>query len=149
VYTDIDRQFNESFNNFVNNTKKGMSVDPKSNKVTLSSIFNWYEKMFVDFFPKKDGSPLKFIMLYLSKENSNYDWLLNNSNTATVDYFDYDWNANGRVACDSSARPCYPLWALLVTLGSVLLLIIIFAIIVVIVKRRRAKRQSYHRIYVP
>jgi hypothetical protein len=38
---DLDFQFTDSFNNFMNNSKKGLFVDRAANTVVLSSIFAW------------------------------------------------------------------------------------------------------------
>ena len=45
----LDAQYNRSFNNFLNNTKKGMKVDKETKTVTLSKIFDWYVNMFTSF----------------------------------------------------------------------------------------------------
>jgi len=150
-YSDIDRQYNESFNNFLFNTKKGMSVDTANKKVTLSMIFNWYGGMFKKYFPNEDGDALKYIMLYLYPNHTDYVWLSKNYNSVTVDFFTYDWDANvdGTLPCDTTSRPCFPLWALLVTIFSIVLVSVIVAITIVCVRRRRAKRHAYHRINVP
>jgi len=145
-YSQVDLQFNESFNNWLLNEKKGMSVDILNSKVTLSKIFNWYESMFVDYFTDGKGSVLRFILLYLNSSSPVYQSLASHQNTLSIDYFDYDWNANvdGQIPCNSADRPCYPLWALLVTIVGILLVIVI-VVIVIVVKRRRA-RKGYHRI---
>jgi len=151
TYSEIDKQFNESFNNFVFNTKKGMSVDTTAKSVTLSSIFKWYSGMFKDFFPNGNGDAMKFILLYLYTNHTDYQWLSKNYDSVSIGYFDYDWNANvdGKLPCNAADRPCYPLWALLVTIASVILVVIIIIVVVVVVKKRRAQRHAYHRIYVP
>jgi len=151
-YSQIDQQFNESFNNWVSNNKKGMSVDTQNSQVTLSMIFNWYESMFEDFFKNTSfsngkGSVVKFILLYLDPKSPNYAWLSAHQDSVSVSYFNYDWNANveGNMPCDSGSRPCYPLWALLVTIGGVFLVILI-VVIVIVVRKKFARKHSYHRV---
>jgi len=148
-YTHLDSQFNESFNNWLSNPKKGMLVDTASSTVTLSLIFSWYDSMFSGYFEDGKGSVLRFIVLYLDRNSTSYEWLKAHQDTASIDYFDYDWNANvdGKLPCYSTARPCYPLWALLVTLGAFLVVVVIVSIVIV-VKKRRARRHTYHRINI-
>lgn len=39
---EIDHQYNISFNEFISNINKGMSINTANNKVQLSAIFDWY-----------------------------------------------------------------------------------------------------------
>jgi len=146
-YIDLEKQFNESFNNRLANNKKGMSVDTVNNQVTLSMIFSWYSDMFANYFTDGKGSAVRFIITYLNRNVTYYDWLSAHQTTVSVDYFTYDWNANvdGNIPCNSGSRPCYPLWALLVTIGGVVIVLII-VVAVVVVRKRKSKNHSYHRI---
>jgi len=149
-YQDIDQQYNESWNNFIFNPKKGMLVDTANKKITLSKIFDWYGDMFKAYFTDDKGSVMRFVMLYLWSNHTDYQWLLKNAESASIDNFDYDWDANvdGKMPCDSSSRPCYPLWALLITIALLALVVVIAAIVVVCIRRRR-RGHAYHRVYVP
>jgi len=146
TYEDIDGQYNQSFNHFLFNPKKGMSVDTANNKVYLSSIFKWYGSQFKQE-DWKEANVLRFILLYLWTNHTDYEWLSKNYNSASIAFFDYDWNANvdGKLPCASGARPCFPLWALLVTIISIVLVVAIVIVVVVVIKRRRAK-QDYQRV---
>jgi len=138
----LDAQMTDNFNDFINNTKKGMAVDRDAKKVQLSKIFDWYAD---DFKNAVNGEVLDFILLYLSPNHSDYQWLKDNKDSVKLDYFDYDWdvNANGDLPCDKS-RPCYPLWALLVTLGGILLIVCVALLVILI--RYKLKRRGYHRV---
>jgi len=111
-------------------------------------IFNWYESMFEKYFTDGKGSVIRFILVYLNQNSTNYEWLSKHPDPS-ISYFNYDWNANvnGDIPCDSGSRPCYPLWAFLVTLGGVVIIVVI-AIIAVVCVRRSRKRSAYHRINV-
>jgi len=146
-YSDIDRQFNESFNNWISNQKKGMQIDTANIVVKLSLTFDWYQSMFVNYFEDGNGSVVRFILLYINNNSTDVKWLSDHKDSVTIQYFDYDWNVNvdGKVPCDSANRPCYPLWALLVTIAGVVVVIIV-VVIVIFLKKKKTRKHSYHRI---
>jgi len=138
----LDAEMTDNFNDFLNSTKKGMSVDMKEKKVTLSSIFNWYAD---DFKNSINGEVLDFILKYLHPNTTEFEWLKANKDDVELEYFDYDWdvNAKGDLPCDKS-RPCYPLWALLVTLGGIL--VVVCVILLAFLIRHKLKRKGYFRV---
>jgi len=145
----IDYQLTDNFNSFINNTGKGMDVDETDNMVHLNMVFKWYESDFIDYMKNTDSTVevLEYILIYMYQSDPRFNWLRLNKGTVTIHYFDYNWDVNAEdgVPCSCQQRPCYPLWALLVTLGSLVFAVIIVAVVVVCVRRRRA-RAGYERI---
>lgn len=141
----IDMQLNFSFNNWMNNTKKGLAVNKEKNQVTLSHIFNWFSG---DFERGDDKTQLDFILQYLEPSNPNYDWLHQHRNDVHLTFFGYNWNSNADsqgLPCNASNRPCYPLYALVATLLGLCLCGTCTAVTVYCV-RRRSRRSLYTRI---
>jgi len=137
----LNEQMTDNFNDFLNNTKKGMKVDRADNKIYLSSIFNW----FASDFQAAEGSVLDFILVYLPLDHPDYQWISNNKGTVELEYFDYDWdiNSSGELPCDHT-RVCYPVWALLVTLACLLFVVCILVIVIII--RNKWKKRGYHKV---
>jgi len=147
---DIEAQLTDNFNNFLGNTKKGMAVDRDNKKVKLSMIFNWFEGDFTGYFNGTLSKPtaIDFILLYLSPSHPDYTWLKTNKDSVSISYFNYNWDINavkGTVPCSSSSRPCYQLWALVLTLV-IIVIVAVIAIIVVCCIRRCRKRSQYHEL---
>jgi len=138
----LNSELEDNWNDFMSNNKKGMDVDQQSNSVTLSSIFDWFDGDFTS----NGTNKIQFIASHLYDSNPNKVFLQKNAQSITISYFDYNWdvNANGDLPCDSKSRPCYQLWALVLTLT---MLVIISAIVLIVVAVRRyknKKRSGYH-----
>lgn len=146
---DIDEQLTSNFNNFLQNTKKGMKINMSKKQVTLSKIFDWFSDDFTNYVKKigKGNSVIDFILLYLQPNTTDYDFLEEHRNSLSIKHFNYNWNANskGNLPCDAKDRPCYPLWALLVTLV-VLALVTVAILITIACIRRRRRNSGYHKI---
>jgi len=91
---------------------------------------------------------VEYILLYLNQSDGQFEWLFHNKASLIVTYFTHNWDLNGKngVPCDTTARPCYPLWALLVTLGSVSLCFVLTAALIMYVRKRRRQKNVYERI---
>jgi len=72
-------QLDAQVNSFIDNSEKGMKLS--GNKLTLSSIFNWFEDDF-----DATGGVLSFIRGYRREIPIDAD----------IGYFDYDWSVNAR-----------------------------------------------------
>jgi hypothetical protein len=94
--TSIDQQLTDNFNNYLLNTKKGMFINQKENFIQLSSIFNWFESDFTNYFEpnSQPKTVIDYILLYLYKNNSNYQYLQNYKNNINIEYFSYNWDLN-------------------------------------------------------
>jgi len=137
-------QLEDNWNDFMNNTKKGMSVDKDAKKITLSSIFDWFSSDF-----ENNGTDIPtFIAEHLFANNTNKAWLLQYHSEVSISYFDYNWdvNAKGKLPCDSSDRPCYQLWALLLTIAILVIVSVVVIIIVAVRRYKQKKRSGYHSL---
>lgn len=143
TWENIDEELTSNFNNFMDNNKKGMEIDTSKKLVTLSPIFKWFE---ADFKP----SPLKFILSVLDKNHEDYSWLKENVDSATVEYFGYDWDVNaekGDIPCELKAqRPCFRAWHLVLTVTIVAVVALMIALAVCISRRCRRHKDGYHRV---
>eukprot|EP01102_Stenamoeba_stenopodia_P008731 TRINITY_DN2541_c0_g1_i1.p1 TRINITY_DN2541_c0_g1~~TRINITY_DN2541_c0_g1_i1.p1 ORF type:complete len:366 (+),score=70.20 TRINITY_DN2541_c0_g1_i1:49-1098(+) len=130
----ISAMLNESMTNFLN-APKGMVVDEVNTQVYLSSIFSWFQGDFVDSSNQ--------LLLYVAEYDTPYQaWLMNNPN-ASVIFMAYNWTINGDLSCTYCAsRPCYPFWALIMTIAGVL----VAAFIGFAVFRARKRRAGYEGI---
>ena len=77
----LNEQLNSQMKLFLNNTKKGFSLDKKNRKIYISSIFKWFNDDFDDV--------RRFISHYLPEYKNEildkkYD----------IKYLDYDWASN-------------------------------------------------------
>ena len=77
------------------NPKKGLALDRSTNTLTLSKIFDWYK---ADF-EAKAGSVVNFIAPFVMSD-SDRSYILDRNATLKLAYFDYDWDANGKVPCN-------------------------------------------------
>jgi hypothetical protein len=87
----LDEQMDLQTRKFVNDTTN-FYVDEQNQTIYMSSIFDWYEDDYIDWFPDQDDriEPvlLDYIALYLDGEIAekwrNYD----------LEFYDYDWSLN-------------------------------------------------------
>jgi len=91
----IDQQMNENFQFMINNTVKGLLIDRGSSSVTLSKIFDWY----AGDFSKEAGSVLSFIDPYIYSPDDRA-YIAAHKATLSLQYFTYNWDANGQVPCN-------------------------------------------------
>eukprot|EP01118_Nematostelium_gracile_P009207 TRINITY_DN308_c0_g1_i1.p1 TRINITY_DN308_c0_g1~~TRINITY_DN308_c0_g1_i1.p1 ORF type:complete len:335 (+),score=52.18 TRINITY_DN308_c0_g1_i1:35-1039(+) len=136
-YLDFEQQLNDSFNQFVLDTTKGMHIDYSRKIVTLSPIFSDFEMQF-----SQTGDLIDYILPQLEENTTQYLWLSQNKEESTVMFFDQNWaiNAEGSLPCNKEKRPCYPLWAFLVTLAGIG--VIAFLVMIVIkIKRKLDQRR--------
>jgi len=145
----VDEQFTDNFRDFLNNTKKGMVVHRSSKVVKLSHIFNWFSSDFSDYAKRRNqSSVLDFVLMYLSPNHTDYQYLKDNKDSLKLEYFSYNWDVNavGGPGCHISARPCYPLYALIATLVGFLILIIAVLVIWCCCCRKK-KRHEYELVH--
>eukprot|EP01095_Lingulamoeba_sp_RSL-Kostka_P017036 TRINITY_DN862_c2_g1_i1.p1 TRINITY_DN862_c2_g1~~TRINITY_DN862_c2_g1_i1.p1 ORF type:complete len:308 (+),score=85.26 TRINITY_DN862_c2_g1_i1:85-1008(+) len=99
---------NQSMQNFLKNTKKGLKLDESKKKLYLSSIFLWYGS---DFANKTTpllnggdsfGSVLEFVLAFAPPSVQDYFASLGPDEDVKILYFDYDWKMN---AYSSSTPP--------------------------------------------
>jgi len=151
---DLDRMMNHQFGEFLKNSGKGMYIESKSKTITLSSIFDWYKE---DFEIVASGV-LNFIMQgNFSLPDYTINWLhimAFDRSQVTLNYFDYNWNLNGELATQPycGTRPCYPLWAFLLTIFGILfacvLVVLSVALIIFIRKRKPTVPEEYEPVVV-
>jgi len=150
VVENLDFELTRNFNNFLKNKDKGMLVDRSKNRITLSSIFKWFATDFVLYVKKanptlKGVTVLDYLLMFLDDSNPDYTWIARNTDKITLSYFDYDWelNAHGKIPCDSTDRPCFQLWTLLVTLGSIFVVTIVAVTAIMLIRwKKKAKYTS-------
>jgi hypothetical protein len=138
----LDYELTDNFNNFISNSKKGMEIDQSSGKVKLSMIFNWFGSQF-------KPSVMDFIFDNLYPNSSDYSYLSTHKDSVNIEYFAYNWDVNAlnsNVPCDSKERLCYPLWAFLVTIISIIVVTSIVLCTVFLVRRYRKKSSGYSTI---
>jgi hypothetical protein len=89
VYTaeDIDAQLDLATRNFVNTDLK---IDPESEKVQLSAIFNWFKEDFGE-----GEGVIDFLLKYLP-DGDRKSWLLEHRDSVGFEYKEYDWGLNSR-----------------------------------------------------
>jgi len=147
----LDEQLTDNFNNFISNTEKGMNLDQKNGRLEISSIFSWFSSDFT----KYEASVPSFILKFLSQNNSNYQYLSQNKDSVQISFISFDWDLNALrssstshplLPCESNSRPCYQLWALLVTIVVGVVVAAASIITYFVVKRCRNKRNGYERI---
>eukprot|EP01104_Vermistella_antarctica_P012739 TRINITY_DN3744_c0_g1_i1.p1 TRINITY_DN3744_c0_g1~~TRINITY_DN3744_c0_g1_i1.p1 ORF type:complete len:353 (+),score=53.87 TRINITY_DN3744_c0_g1_i1:153-1211(+) len=133
-------QMTDQMQSFLSNNKKGMDLDMGGDSVELSSIFNWFAPDFQNY-AGANGSVIGFVSQFVTNQTEQ-DYLNNNTDSISVSYFDYDWDVNASdMPCDDCAsRPCYPIWAMLLTGGVIILLALILTVACCCVcwRRRRA-----------
>lgn len=90
----VDAQMDDQMRNMLNNTMKGFALDTTAKKVTLSKIFFWYGKDFTTVFAT--DSIITALQQWFPKEAQ--DFIAGQKlEDISVDYFDYNWSANGDV----------------------------------------------------
>jgi len=145
----IGEQMLDNFRKFISNPKKGMNIDTSSSTVTLSEIFDWYEDDFTTY--TATNNVLDFILLYMDPNDVNFNWLSKNKDKVTINHFHYDWNVNAEdqwIPCSAKARPCYQVWALLVTLAVIVVLALFACCCFCCIKRRKHRHHPpYERVH--
>jgi len=89
----IDTQLNQAVRRWLADSQKGMRIDAKRNRLTLSKIFQWFE---ADF--EGDGDVREFLARYAPTEARKF--LAGKGSSAKIRYFTYDWRLNGLRAAD-------------------------------------------------
>lgn len=82
---DMDRQLDEQFTSFLANSKKGLRLDGKKNRLYLSSIFDWFEE---DFEAK--GGVITFLTPFAPESVRSKM----KSKGLKISYLDYNWGLN-------------------------------------------------------
>jgi len=95
----IDDQMSDQVRDMLINDKKGFHLDKGTQQLTLSKIYQWYD----GDFSKETGSVIDFIMPFISSKD-DHDFIEQHRDTLKVEYFEYDWNANGKVPCNCSSQ---------------------------------------------
>jgi len=94
----VDEQMADQVRDMLSNTKKGLALDRDSKTLTLSSIFKW----FAADFEKEGGSVVDFLLPFMPTADQSF--VTEHKDQLQLDYFGYDWNANGKVPCNCSAQ---------------------------------------------
>eukprot|EP00413_Alexandrium_margalefii_P040839 CAMPEP_0204602580 /NCGR_PEP_ID=MMETSP0661-20131031/56732_1 /ASSEMBLY_ACC=CAM_ASM_000606 /TAXON_ID=109239 /ORGANISM="Alexandrium margalefi, Strain AMGDE01CS-322" /LENGTH=282 /DNA_ID=CAMNT_0051613549 /DNA_START=35 /DNA_END=883 /DNA_ORIENTATION=+ len=94
----IDAQMTAQMTNMLSSPKKGMKLDRSAGVITLSKIFSWY----AGDFEKAAGGVLDFILPYVPSP-ADRAYIASHKASLRVEYFDYDWNANGKPPCHCAA----------------------------------------------
>lgn len=81
----LDAQLDATTQRWLDDPNKGMRVDRASQRVHLSSIFNWFSDDF-----EARGGALAFASRYASAENRA--WIT--ASEPSLSFFDYDWSLN-------------------------------------------------------
>jgi hypothetical protein len=82
----LDHQLEAQGKRFLADAKKGMRIDRTENRVHLSQVFKFDKKHFEAY----AGGALQFILPYVPEADRKYL----QSGKYTVEFLDYDWNAN-------------------------------------------------------
>jgi len=106
---DLDIQMTEQMIDFLNNTKKGLLLDKNSKTLTLSKIFFWFESDFQSDARNPNKTVIDFILPYLPNDDLA-QFIMNNKQNLKVTYFEYNWDVNGNVECNSTNRLCFRWW---------------------------------------
>lgn len=140
----LDAQLNNSMLTWLNNDLKGSSFEPYVLlRVSVPSLSCLIASLthFLHCRSKKHFTISELFKIHATEFQHNGKsvwWWLQNYGTQEMrdfvgvpsfSYFSFDWNLNGEVGalCDSSTRPCYPWWGLVITVGvAVVVLICIF-----------------------
>ena len=83
----LDAQLDKAVRSFLENTEKGLHIDPERKRVKLSRIFDWFADDFggsaavTDFAARYSPPPAR-------------RWILENRSGVTIEYFTYDWSLN-------------------------------------------------------
>ena len=99
----LEEQLEAAVHRFLSDERKGLYLQRYRNRVRLSRIFDWFE---ADF--ESHGGALAFIAHHLSHQNdvpaADRRWISRQRDGIDVEYFDYDWALNERVASRGTAR---------------------------------------------
>ena len=74
--------------------KRRTHVHRSVSEVTLSKIFSWYAKDFVD----ARGSVISFLLPFMPE--ADRAWITQHKQSLSLAYFEYDWDTNGVPPCD-------------------------------------------------
>jgi hypothetical protein len=83
----LDEDLSTAMRVWLTNPKKGVAIDRKTNRITISKIFDWFEEDF-----EAGGGVLATIAPALPTEDAR--WIETNGSDATLHYFSYDWSLN-------------------------------------------------------
>lgn len=93
----MDKQLDVRMRALMADEHKGFRLDRKAQKVTLSRLFKWFKG---DFAPH--GGALRFVLPYVDEADRRY--IEAHNSTISLDYFDFDWDLNGRAPCDCDTQ---------------------------------------------
>ena len=85
--TRLDAQLDDAMRVWMADTGKGLAIDRRARRVTLSKIYDWFDEDF-----EAAGGALAFATRYAPE--ADRAWLRENGARARITYFDYDWNVN-------------------------------------------------------
>jgi len=83
----LDQDLAKAMRTWLTSPTKGIRIDRKTNRITLSKIFDWFEE---DFEAK--GGVLEVITPNVRDEDAS--WLRDKGSAASIGYFGYDWSLN-------------------------------------------------------
>jgi hypothetical protein len=83
----LDTQLDDAMQKWMADPRKGLSIDRARLQITLSKVFDWFAGDF-----DAVGGVVAFVARY-AKEGDR-KWLIENTDRASVRYFEYDWRAN-------------------------------------------------------
>ncbi len=84
---DIDRQLNQSANQFINDPSRNR-FDREKKIAYLSKIFDWFEEDFVNH----SGSLLQYVARFVQDKTLAHDLL---TSDYSIEFLDYHWGLNG------------------------------------------------------
>jgi hypothetical protein len=149
----LDQQTLENFRSFMTNEQRGMRVNRDAHSIQLSTLFKVFESDFKSQSCASDSSDctvLDFVLLFLEHNSSDYQYVMQNKKSLSVTFIDYDWRVNafdGAVPCHGTDRPCYKLWAVVVTVFVIVGLALAIGLFIFIHRRRAARNMNgYDRI---
>ncbi|NIQ03792.1 MAG: DUF547 domain-containing protein [Nitrospinaceae bacterium] len=83
----LEKQLDDQLRKFLANSRKGMRVDRRQDRIYLSKIFDWFE----EDFESKGG-----VLPYLSRYAAGKDRAYLKSGKGKIIYLDYNWDLNRR-----------------------------------------------------
>jgi len=91
----VQSQMKDQMRIMVSNTQKGFLLDKEKKLISMSMIFYWYTQ---DFAQTPARTVLNYLLPYLDADTAQY--VKSNMDSLQVNYFNYDWNANGPLGCN-------------------------------------------------
>jgi len=83
----LEQDLSAAMRAWLGSDQKGVRIDRREQRVTISKIFDWFEEDF-----EVGGGVLATISKYLDVDDAN--WLRAEGKSASVLYFRYDWSLN-------------------------------------------------------